>query len=284
MPRELDQLTSATQDMIDSIAFSVWKVCPWRARNREWLAILLQGYFACLFGGFLLACVLNSVEGERWLKGGGPHQRVGSKGGTALDECFWYIICTMHGIGYGDFMPRGSAGRIIGMCTISLGYWFVIFLCSIVMLSQLPGERSPGLMKTASHMISAVWPSYVVFVFVILVVGAQCGPYISEDRGYGRNDLWTGMYWIWQVAHRMPFGDLWPNTSFARTVTIPTAILGLLYMPYCMALVAVRCPSMAQHEMLLGELRKHPEDSMGRGYVVPSAGLTSQTEMRPMQG
>merc|ERR1719215_270408 len=117
-------------------------------------------------------------------------------------------------------------------------------------------------------MISAVWPSYLVFCTLVIVVGAQCGPLISHAH-YGYNDAPMGVYWMWQTAHRMPYGDLWPATSMGYVVTVPAAILGLLYMPYTMALVAVRCPSMAQHEALLGELRKHPEDALGRGYVIP---------------
>jgi len=168
------------------------------------------------------------------------------------------------------------------MGCISMGYWFIIFMCCIVMLSQLPGEKTPSLFSTLSRMISAVWPSYLVFITIIFLVGAQCGPYVNFDHD-GEN-LWpTGVYFMWQTAHRMPFGDLYPNTVIGRSCTFPMAILGLLYMPYAMALVAVRCPSMAQHEALLGELRKHPEDSLGRGYIVPEE-VMSPVPTRELRG
>jgi len=272
MARELENITNITQDVLDNFAMNVWKVCPWRARNREWLCVLFQAYFACIFASFLMACVLNSLEGQKWrddFHGDGVH----AVGSSALDECFWFVFTTMHGIAFGEFMPRGAPGRIIAMGCCSMGYWFVIFMCCIVMFSQLPGEKTPSLYSTLSRMISAVWPSYIVFIAIICIVGAQCGPYVSNDRD-GRNEWPTGIYWMWTTAHRMPYGDLWPETTIGRCVTVPTAILGLLYMPYTMALVAVRCPSMAQHEALLGELKKHPEDSFGRGYEVPDAAMS----------
>lgn len=272
------------QDFGDNMAFNLWKVCPWTIRNRAWICVIVQAYLACNFAGFLLACVLNAFEGnEKWI-----HNEVKSgswvraTGDTAIDECFWFVFTSMHGIAFGEFMPRGCPGRIIALTCNAVGYWFVIFMCSIVMLSQLPGEKTPTVYGALSRMINAVWPSYLVFVALILMIGSQCGPYVSSDYGYGRNDHWTGIYWMWQTAHRMPYGDLWPNTVFGRTVTVPAAIMGLLYMPYTLALVAVRCPGMAQHEALLGELQKHPEDSFGRGYVMPelpSPQRSGQTEL-----
>lgn len=285
-------LSDCIQEAVGGMFHSMWKVCPWRARNRGWLSVLLQGYFGCVFGGFLMACVLNSVEGNRWVTGGVRHvgfnHNPKANGATALDECFWFIFTTMHGIAFGEFMPRGAPGRIIAMITCSIGYWFIIFMCCIAMFSQLPGEKMPTLGRTLSRMISAAWPSYVVFCFIIAIVGANCGPYVNHDN-YGKNEWPTGIYWLWQTAHRMPFGDLYPDTVIGRSVTVPMSILGLLYMPYCMALVAVRCPSMAQHEALLGELRKHPEDSLGRGYIVPEEIMQPisgghQTELQTLTG
>jgi len=268
MAREVGQLTSMTQDVVDNFAMNVWKVFPWTNRNRAWLGCVIQAYLMCNVLGFFLACVLNSVEGHKWINSSVAHHHVSARGGTALDECWWFVFTTMHGTAFGEFIPRGFVGHIIACICCSLGYWFVIFLCCIVMFSQLPGEKTPTFWSTLTRMVSAVWPSYLVFCTIVVAVGAQCGPYISQAH-YGYNDAPMGIYFMWQVAHRMPYGDLWPNTPTGYAVTVPAAILGLLYMPYTMALVAVRCPSMAQHEALLSELRQHPEDAFGRGYVMP---------------
>jgi hypothetical protein len=182
------------------------------------------------------------------------------------------VFSTIHGIAFGEFQPRFTEGRIIAMVCVSLGYWFPIVLMAIVLLSQLPGEKCPTLFGTMLRLIEAVWPSYVLFMLIIIIVGSQMGPYVSKDH-YGRNEWPSGIYWMWTVAHRMPFGDVWPNTSVGRTVTVPAAMMGLLYMPYTMALLAVRTPSIEQHMALLGELRAHPEDSLGRGYIVPEEAL-----------
>lgn len=290
----LESITYFIQDMIDNLAMNIWKVCPWRSRNRQWIYVLLQAYFTCVFAGFLLACVLNSVEGDKWINrsgrhnGGSSHYNLHAKGATALDECFWFVFTTMHNISFGEFQPFGSAGRIIGLACISIGYWFIIFLCCIVMFSQLPGEKTPSFLSSLWRMISACWPSYCVFCLIIFLTGSQVGEYLSSDHGFSNNDWLTGIYFMWQTAHRAPFGDLYPNTGFSRTLTIPMSMLGGIYMPYCVALTAVRAPTMAQHESLLNELRKHPEDSLGRGYVVPeelmapSPNSLRQTEMQQL--
>merc|ERR1719215_1632148 len=101
------------------------------------------------------------------------------------------------------------------MTCVALGYWLTIFLMSIVMLSNLPGEKVPSLSSVMHRMVSACWPSYLVFLFLTFVGGSMLGPYVSKD----------------------PFG---------HKMTVPASFLGLLYMPYALALVAVRCPTMQQ--------------------------------------
>lgn len=264
-------LMSWFADYVDNFATNIWKIAPFRAGNRHWICLLLKSYITCLVSCLLLACVLNSVEGEKWVATDLRGHGVTAKGKTALDECIWFVFTTVHGIGFGEFNARGVVSRLIAMACVSIGYWFTIFLLSVVMLSNLPGERTPSLCSVTARMVSAVWPSYLVFLFLIVVCGAQCGPYVSDDP-FGYNGWPTGIYWLWTVAHRMPYGDIYPNTSFGRTLTVPAAIIGLLYMPYALALVALRCPTMEQHESLLGHLRKYPEQLLGRGYVIPKNG------------
>lgn len=264
-------LSSYFSEFGENFAENVWKIAPFRAGNRMWLGVLVKAYIAMIALCLCLACVLNSLEGEKWVADNlrGDHG-VRSTGKTALDECIWFVFTTVHGIGFGEFNARGHWSRVIACGCVSLGYWFTIFVLSIVMLANLPGEKCPSLCGATARVVSAVWPSYLLFLSFVLSVGSMCGPYLSADP-YGYNGFPTGMYWMWTTAHRMPYGDIYPAKQFGRTMTVPAAIIGLLYMPYALALVAVRCPTMEQHQSLLGKLRAHPENALGRGYIVPQA-------------
>merc|ERR1719183_1341838 len=110
-------------------------------------------------------------------------------------------------------------------------------------MSQLPGEKTPTLCSVISRMFSALWPSYSVFLSIVLAVGSVVGPYVSRDHN-GKNEYATGFYWAWTTVHRTPYGDIFPDTVFGRTVTVPIAMMGVLYMPYALACIAVRCPSL----------------------------------------
>jgi len=253
----------------DTFIYPLWKAFPFRSGNRIWLTVLLEAYIACLGACFVLACMLNAVEGDKWLQSKWHGHGVRANGITALDECFWFVITTMHGVAFSDFMVRGLTGRLIAMLCVSLGYWFLIFMLSIIMLSQLPGEKAPRLYDVASRMAAIVWPSYLLVVSFAVGLGATLGPSLSRDHD-GKNQWATGVYYTWTLVHRMPFGDVFPDTPYARTASVPIAVLGMLYMPYVLALVAVRCPSIEQHQALLGHIRDRPEDALGRGYTIPS--------------
>jgi len=257
------------QAFSEVLATNVWKLFPFRSGNRVWVIILLKAYFCCVLLGFCLACILNAVEGKKWLRSTiRGDWGVMARGDTALDECFWFVFTTMHGIGFGEFMARGVAGRLIAMFCCAIGYWFTVFMMSIIMLSQLPGEKAPTLYSVTARMVSALWPSYSVFLALVLAVGAVVGPYVSKDHE-GLNEWPTGMYWTWTVVHRTPYGDIFPDTVFGRTITVPMACMGVLYMPYALACIAVRCPNLEQHREIVGHLRGNPEDALGRGYVQP---------------
>jgi len=260
------------QDFVENFGTNVWKIAPFRVGNRMWLAVLLKAYVACILSCVVLACVINSIEGKRWLvtdvNGKAWSRARGDGANGALDECIWFVVTTVHGIGFGEFVSHGPA-RWVSMVCISLGYWFQIFLCSIVMLSQLPGERIPSLYGATARIVSAVWPSYLVFMLIMIAVGSTLEGYISKHQW---NAHLTGPYFAWQVAHRMPFGDIFPTTPYGRVMTCVLAIMGLLYMPYALALVAVRCPTLEEHENLLGRLRKNPDAALGRGYIAPRDG------------
>jgi hypothetical protein len=213
--------------------------------------------------------MLNAVEGDRWLHGNKGNEHI--RGDSALDEIAWFVFTTIHCIPFGEFRAAGVAGRLITMFCASLGYLFAIYLMCIIMLSQLPGEKAPTLCSSVYRMMSALWPSYCVFLSVVLAIGSMVGHYLSRDHE-GLNEWPSGMYWAWETAHRIPFGDIYPDTAVGRTVTIPLAFMGVLYWPYALGCVAVRCPSLAQHRDMMAKLQSEPEDAMGRGYFQPPDG------------
>lgn len=256
----------------------LWKLFPFRSGNRMWVAVLFQGYGVCMVCAALLAGLLNAFEGERWMEAD-LGASVRAFGDSALDECFWFEFTTFHGIGFGEFMPRHSAGHAIAMITIAMCYWFMIFMAAIVLLSQLPGAKTPSLCAVASQMASIVWPSYTVFILFIIGVGAFLGPYLSPAPS-GYNDYATGIYWLWCVMHRAPYGDIWPDTPFGRTATVPAAMISYLYPPYALALIAVRRPTASEHQQLLEHMNQHPEDALGPGYIVPSVAREVQMSSR----
>eukprot|EP00933_Yihiella_yeosuensis_P023965 TRINITY_DN18596_c0_g1_i1.p1 TRINITY_DN18596_c0_g1~~TRINITY_DN18596_c0_g1_i1.p1 ORF type:complete len:260 (+),score=35.20 TRINITY_DN18596_c0_g1_i1:80-859(+) len=246
----------------------VSKLAPFRTGNRMWVAVLMQGYGICLLSSVALAALLNTLEGEAWMDADrGASQD--AKGDSAMDECLWFVFMTLHGIGFGEFMPRDTPGHMIAMLTISVGYLFMIFMMAIIMLSQLPGAKTPSLIGVVTQVASTVWPSYLVFILLIVGCGSFLGPYVS-DAPSGFNDYATGIYWLWCVMHRAPYGDIWPNTPLGRTITVPAAMLSYLYPPYALAVIAVRRPSSSEHQQLLEHMNAHPEDAMGPGYIVPS--------------
>lgn len=282
-----DGMSSFIADIAENFADNLWKVFPFRAGNRMWGWVLVKAYGSLIVLSFVLACMLNAMEGKAWTSGGyddkhlakrgngfGNNSDIVAKGKTALDECFWFIICTVHGAGFGEFNAQGTPGRLLGGVCVCIGYWFPIFLMTIVMISQLPGEKAPTVLGCLGRLVSAVWPSYILLLALTFVAGYSIGPYISPDGWThhdvdGRNYGITGVYFLWQIIHRMPYGDVWPDTPWGRMVTMPAGIIGTLYMPYALALVAVRSPSLAQQESLLSDIRTHPEDAFGRGYIVP---------------
>lgn len=234
------------------------------------MADLYKAYLLCMLVGSFLAFVLNFFEGDLWLKKEKKNvgQGQGAVGDTALDECLWFVFTTMHSVAMNDFMPYDVYGRVIGMFLTAFSYWFVIYMMAIVMLNQLPGEKPLGASGVAERLVMAVWPSYLVILIATVGVGCTLGPYLSDDPN-GDNYVSTGVYWLWTIVHRQPFGDIFPNTPFSRTVTVPFSMLSNIYIPYALAVVAVRKPTREEHECLLDYLRRRPEDALGRGYVIP---------------
>merc|ERR1719265_2083284 len=84
------------------------------------------------------------MEGDQWFKAD-KGAKTAAQGETAWDECVWFCFTTLHGIGFGEFMPRDSTGHVIACATIAMSYWYMIFMMAIVLLSQLPRSKTPSL-------------------------------------------------------------------------------------------------------------------------------------------
>mmetsp|Transcript_83820 Transcript_83820/g.148557 ORF Transcript_83820/g.148557 Transcript_83820/m.148557 type:complete len:286 (+) Transcript_83820:124-981(+) len=265
------------------------KLFPFTARNQVWAVRLCQGYGLCLLIGTIMAAFLNFNEGEQWMKAADKGQKVSANavksnnvpgGGSAFDECLWFVMTTLHGIGFGEFGTKSVAGDWIISAVVAVSYWCSIFMASIVMMSQLPGVKAQSLLTMVKQMAGVAWPSYLIVVILTFIFGFIVGPYmedgISPDpacKGSCEKKFnLLGVQWLWSVVHRAPFGDVWPDTPFGRVVTVPAGIVSYLYPAYVLALIAIRRPTPTEHAELLAHMNAYPDEAMGPGYIVPAGG------------
>lgn len=268
----------------------IWKLYPFKEGNRVWAVRLFQGYGFCIFVATVMAAILNYAEGDTW-ETSGPKHKQRSYGKSAFDECLWFTVTTLHGIGFGEFMPGTTPGDFLTCIIVAVSYWGTIFMASIVMMSQLPGIKPQRFFEMLTHMASVVWPSYLVFVSLCFCFGFIVGPYMADGLspdpsckgGCERNFNLIGIQWLWSVMHRAPFGDVWPDTPFGRCVTVPAGIISYLYPPYVLALLAIRRPSATEHAQLLEHMTSYPEEVMGPGYIVPSASGPREIQFSSLQ-
>jgi hypothetical protein len=257
----------------------LWKLYPFHQGNRVWAVRLFQGYGLSLLVSAIMAVLLNAVEGDRW-KSNDHGQKVKAVGKSSLDECLWFTFTTLHGVGFGEFLPESTPGDWLTSVVVAVSYWCAIFMSAIVMLSQLPGVKPQSLFSMVSQMAYVVWPSYLVFVSLTVCFGFIVGPYIMDGLSADpscngpceKRFNAVGIQWLWSVMHRAPFGDVWPDTPFGRSVTIPAAVISYLYPPYVLALIAIRRPTPTEHAQLLAHMNAYPEEAMGPGYIVPPSG------------
>jgi len=243
-----------------------------------WAARLFQGYILCLVIALVLAGIINVLEGDQWMQAT-KGQKIREGGTYSFDQCLWFTFTVLHGVAFGDFMTKTTAGDYINAVSISVSYWCTIFMMAIVMMSQLPGVKPRGLFSMLSQMASAVWPSYLIVVSLTFLFGFIVGPYMADglspdpscSGSCEKKINLLGVQFLWSVVHRAPFGDVWPDTPFGRAVTIPAALVGYLYPPYVLALIAIRQPTASEHAKLLEHFQAHPEEAMGPGYIVPAS-------------
>merc|ERR1719401_1339251 len=155
------------------------KLCPFTVRNWVWAKRLFQGYFLCLFMALLLAGAINVLEGEQWMEAT-KGQKIREGGVYSFDQCLWFTFTVLHGVAFGDFVTKTTAGDYLNAAAIAFSYWCTIFMMAIVMMSQLPGVKPKGLFSMLSQIASAVWPSYLVAVTLTFILGFIVGPYMAD--------------------------------------------------------------------------------------------------------
>ena len=130
------------------------------------------------------------------------------------------------------------------------------------------------------------WPSFAAVFMLILVVGAAMGAIVVTDRtecddvsegddvspSNCKYDYFGGVYFTWCVVFRSTYGEIIPVNALSRILTAMLALIGLLYIPYVLALVAFRRPTPQQHSDLMERLSMSPMDHtlLGDGYMVPN--------------
>ena len=70
-------------------------------------------------------------------------------------DSFWYNLVTITGVGYGDFTPQTSAGRVIGMLTIVIGVLFIsVFTAAMSALyMRQPEEETRSTLRKHIEMV-----------------------------------------------------------------------------------------------------------------------------------
>lgn len=263
--------------MPPSFACASKQLFPFARRNRGWLKVVLQVYALFCAGGLGLAVGISIADGDEWIKDRDldPSSR--------WTLAIWYIWCTFHGTSFGEITPASPVGKLIGCVAATLGYWFLLILLSVVLLSQLAGEQEPTVRSVVGRIAGATWPSLLAVFACILVFAAliPIDKFDWEDEGNGTDTGADGsdqamsygdkLYFCWVVVFRSPYGDIYPEKLVAKLFTSVLGFVGLLWMPYVLALVAVRRPSQLEHDRLVHALAAPDFDTilLGRGYMAP---------------
>jgi len=61
---------------------------------------------------------------------------------------------------------------------------------------------------------------------------------------YKYNNYGTCLYYVWSVFHKVPYGDIITFSAGGKIITSIICLLGNLYQPYLLALVALRRPTL----------------------------------------
>jgi len=90
-----------------------------------------------------------------------------------------------------------------------------------------------------------------------LVMAAEKSRWNKENGDDGEWDYsyGIGVYFVWSVFHKVPYGEIYPVTNAGKCLSSLICILGILYQPYIIPLVSIRRPSQKEHQELVGKLK-----------------------------
>ena len=74
-----------------------------------------------------------------------------------------------------------------------------------MLLSQLAGEPPPTLLSVPRRIVKSAWPSFLVVLLLIIVVGALVHPsFESPGEEQEAPGWWVGIYYSWCCVFRSP--------------------------------------------------------------------------------
>lgn len=264
----------------------VQRIYPFKANNRIWTKQHIKAYLFCIAFILLLAIITSFVSGDESLTKHceSAHGKKDPQN-VMFNQCYedgkfnqvWLFFCTFHGMTFGDYYPMSSFERTMISLCMFLGYHFLVLTMALVLLSQLTGEKEPTLISTPIRILKAEWPSLILVLVILMilspiVVSLEEGMSSEEDPNHLQfNNFGTGFYLLWCIFHKRPYGEVLPYTDAGKTVCAFVCLLGNLYQPYILALIAQRKPSLSEHLQLVDALRNETFDNsiFGSGYIVP---------------
>ena len=242
------------------------RLFPFQNRNMLWITVLFKIYLFCMVLNLIIAAILYGVGGTR-----GPARSDDDIPDMLFDECVWFVFSTFHSIAFGECTLISDGARFIG-CIISFyGYFFQELSFCVILLTQLGGVRAPTVLSVPMRMCSMLWPSFLLYVVVVLSLGMGCTPFLNPG-----STVKDGLYFGWCVAFGNPYGDLIPINIEGRVITGLLDVISYLYRCYIIAIMGLRKPTLEEHERLLNVVAsaKHADEELtqlfGPGYIAPS--------------
>ncbi len=86
-------------------------------------------------------------------------------------------------VAFGECLLNFDGARVIG-CYISFyGYFFQMLSFAVILLSQLGEAKKPTLLSVPVRMCVILWPSFLLFVAIVIALGLGATPFLNERDG-----------------------------------------------------------------------------------------------------
>ena len=116
-----------------------------------WVRTLIQNRFFQVFAGLLISVILGGII-LQWLEPGEI-----SEGNTP----FWWAIVTMTTVGYGDFSPKTTEGRLFAVFVMFIGISLVSLLTasisSIFVAQKIREDKGLEKLSLSDHLVLCGW-------------------------------------------------------------------------------------------------------------------------------